>query len=66
MTYTIESAQSIFPSTQVADAVPNATAAFHHLSVEDQLALLWFAYTELLNRLQPIIQELIDKIARAR
>ena len=47
MTYTIETAQSIFPGTQVADAVPATTDAFHKLSVEDQLALLWFAYTEM-------------------
>lgn len=47
MAYTIESAQGIFPNTQVADAVPDTTEAFHKLSVEDQLALLWFAYTEM-------------------
>lgn len=47
MTYTIESAQGIFPNTQVADAIPATTEAFHKLSVEDQLALLWFAYTEM-------------------
>lgn len=47
MTYTIESARSIFPSTQVADVVPTTTEAFYKLSIEDQLALLWFAYTEM-------------------
>ncbi len=47
MTYTIESAQGIFPGTQVADKVPTTTEAFSKLSVEDQLALLWFAYTEM-------------------
>lgn len=47
MTYTIELAQSIFPTTQIADTVPTTTEAFYKLSVEDQLALLWFAYTEM-------------------
>jgi hypothetical protein len=47
MTYTIELAQGIFPNTQVADAVPATTEAFYKLSIEDQLALLWFAYTEM-------------------
>lgn len=47
MAYTIESAQSIFPGTQIAETVPSTTEAFYKLSVEDQLALLWFAYTEM-------------------
>ncbi len=46
-TYTIESAQGIFPGTQIANAVPATTEAFDKLSVDDQLALLWFAYTEM-------------------
>lgn len=47
MTYTIESAQSIFPTTQIAETVPSTSEAFYKLSVEDQLALLWYAYTEM-------------------
>jgi len=47
MAYTIDSARSIFPNTQVADVIPATIEAFHQLSVEDQLALLWFAYTEM-------------------
>ena len=47
MTYTIESAQGIFSNTKIADVVPETTEAFYKLSVEDQLALLWFAYTEM-------------------
>lgn len=47
MLYTIESAQSIFPSTQIASVVPNTVAAFDKLNAEDQLALIWFAYTEM-------------------
>jgi hypothetical protein len=45
--YTIESAQSIFPSTQIANVVPDTIAAFDQLNAEDQLALIWFAYTEM-------------------
>ncbi len=47
MTFTIESARSIFPDTQVADSVPATVESFNQLSAEDQLALLWFAYTEM-------------------
>ena len=47
MAITIQSAQGIFSGTQVADAVPATTEMFDKLSVEDQLALLWFAYTEM-------------------
>ncbi|NJR64248.1 MAG: Red carotenoid-binding protein [Leptolyngbyaceae cyanobacterium CRU_2_3] len=47
MPITIESAQSIFPGTQVASVVPTTTESFAQLSAEDQLALIWFAYTEM-------------------
>ncbi len=47
MSITLKSAQSIFSNTLIADAVPAASAAFDQLSVEDQLALLWYAYTEM-------------------
>ncbi len=47
MPITLESAQGIFPGTQVADAVPATINAYNQLSAEDQLALLWFAYTEM-------------------
>ena len=47
MSFTIESARSIFPDTQVASAVPAIVEAFNRLSAEDRLALLWFAYTEM-------------------
>ncbi len=47
MAYTIESAQGIFPTTAIAETVPATSEAFYKLSVEDQLALLWFAYTEM-------------------
>ena len=47
MTYTIESARGIFPGTQVADAVPATTAMFDQLNIDDKLAFLWYAYTEM-------------------
>lgn len=47
MPYTIDSARTIFPDTQVADAIPATIESFNQLSAEDQLALLWFAYTEM-------------------
>jgi hypothetical protein len=47
MTFTTESAQSIFPNTQVAGVVPKITEQFKKLTAEDQLALIWFAFTEM-------------------
>lgn len=47
MTFTIESARSIFPDTQISNAVPATVESFNQLSGEDQLALLWFVYTEM-------------------
>jgi hypothetical protein len=47
MPITLESAQSIFPNTRAADVVPETVNRFDQLSAEDQLALLWFAYTEM-------------------
>jgi Orange carotenoid protein, N-terminal/Nuclear transport factor 2 (NTF2) domain len=47
MPFSIESAQSIFPSTLIAKDVPTTVSSFNQLSAEDQLALLWFAYTEM-------------------
>lgn len=47
MSFTIDSARSIFPNTLTADAVPATTARFTQLNAEDQLALIWFAYLEM-------------------
>ncbi|MGK7914174.1 MAG: orange carotenoid-binding protein [Prochloraceae cyanobacterium] len=47
MAFTIDSARNIFPNTLSADAVPATSARFNQLSVEDQLALIWFAYLEM-------------------
>jgi hypothetical protein len=47
MPFTIDSARGIFPNTLTADAVPATIARFNQLNAEDQLALIWFAYTEM-------------------
>jgi Orange carotenoid protein, N-terminal/Nuclear transport factor 2 (NTF2) domain len=47
MPFTIDTASAIFPNTLAADAVPATIARFVQLSDEDQLALIWFAYTEM-------------------
>jgi Orange carotenoid protein, N-terminal/Nuclear transport factor 2 (NTF2) domain len=47
MSFTAESAQSIFPDTQVATVVPQTIEQFNQLKAEDQLALIWFAFTEM-------------------
>lgn len=58
MTYTTESASTIFSnrfnsSTGLADAVPATVALFQRLNVDDQLALLWYAYTEMGRSITP-------------
>lgn len=53
MTYTIESAQSIFSSTQIPSQIPAIIALFDQLGVDDQLALLWYAYTEMGKTITP-------------
>ncbi|MBD2258605.1 orange carotenoid-binding protein [Pseudanabaena sp. FACHB-2040] len=47
MSFTVDSARGIFPSTLAADVVPATIARFNQLSAEDQLALIWFAYLEM-------------------
>jgi Orange carotenoid protein, N-terminal/Nuclear transport factor 2 (NTF2) domain len=44
---TLETAQNIFSTTEIASAVPKTIALYNQLRAEDQLALLWFAYTEM-------------------
>ncbi len=53
MTYTIESAQSIFSSTQLPSQIPAIIARFDRLSVDDRLSLLWYAYTEMGKTITP-------------
>ena len=53
MPLTLESAQTIFSNTQVPSPIPAAIALFDQLSVDDQLALLWYAYTEMGRSITP-------------
>ncbi len=62
MSYTIDSARSIFPDTQVASAVPTTVESFHQLSAEDQLALLWFAYTSIGVTITPAAMQVVNII----
>jgi len=60
MSFTIESARSIFPDTQVANGVPAIIESFNQLSAEDQLALLWFAYTEMGVTITPAAMQVVN------
>ncbi len=53
MSYTIDRASSIFPDTLIDDAIPTIVASYNRLNAEDQLALLWFAYTEMGTKIIP-------------
>lgn len=60
MSYTIDRARSIFPDTQVANEVPAIVQSFNQLSAEDQLALLWFAYTEMGVTITPAAMQVVN------
>ncbi|UBF29771.1 orange carotenoid-binding protein (plasmid) [Kovacikia minuta CCNUW1] len=62
MSFTIDSARSIFPGTQVADAVPEIVQSFNQLNAEDQLALLWFAYTEMGMTITPAAMQVANMV----
>jgi hypothetical protein len=56
MTFTSDSAStrlSPFNSSIQADAVTSTTSVFQSLSVDDQLAVLWYAYTEMGRSITP-------------
>ncbi|MCM0589891.1 MAG: orange carotenoid protein N-terminal domain-containing protein [Gloeotrichia echinulata IR180] len=58
MTFTSDSASTRFSNafnynTQAGDAVASTTAVFKSLSVDDQLAVLWYAYTEMGRSITP-------------
>lgn len=53
MALTIQSAQSIFSNTQVPSLIPATIALFDQLNVDDQLAYLWYAYTEMGKTITP-------------
>jgi hypothetical protein len=50
---TIQSAQTIFSNTQVPSPIPATIALFAQLNVDDQLAYLWYAYTEMGKTITP-------------
>ena len=62
MSYTIDLASTIFPETQVSDTVPATIESFHQLSAEDQLALLWFAYTEMGVSITPAAMSVVNMV----
>lgn len=58
MTFTSDSARNSFSSafsysTQPTDAVSSTISVFKSLSVDDQLAVLWYAYTEMGKSITP-------------
>lgn len=53
MALTIQSAQTIFSNTQVPSPIPATIALFAQLNVDDQLAYLWYAYTEMGKTITP-------------
>jgi Orange carotenoid protein, N-terminal/Nuclear transport factor 2 (NTF2) domain len=46
MAFTIESAQAMFAGSGLPSPIPGILANFEELSLEDRLAILWYAYTE--------------------
>ena len=62
MSFTIESARTIFPDTQIADAIPTTVESFNQLIAEDQLALLWFTYTEMGVTITPAAISVVNMI----
>ncbi len=66
MPFTIDSARTIFPDTQVADAVPETVQSFNQLNAEDQLALLWFAYTEMGITIIPAAMQVVPMVFAER
>ena len=59
MTFTADSAQNFFRNvsnynTQRGNAVASAIAVLKNLSVDEQLAVLWFAYTEMGRSMPPV------------
>jgi Orange carotenoid protein, N-terminal len=52
MAYTTDFSANLLLNTQIVD-VPSTTASFQRLSVDDKLALLWFAYTQIGRSITP-------------
>ena len=53
MALTLDSAQNIFKGTQLPSQIPATIALFDQLSVDDKLAYLWYAYTEMGKTITP-------------
>lgn len=54
MAFTLETAQTIFAGALAPSPIPGIVAEYEQLSVEDRLALLWFAYTETGRSITPV------------
>ncbi len=53
MALTLDSAQNIFKETQLPSQIPATIALFDQLGVDDKLAFLWYAYTEMGKTITP-------------
>ncbi len=62
MPFTLEAARDIFPETQVADVIPEIVQSFNQLNAEDQLALLWFVYTEMGITITPAAMQAVNMV----
>ncbi len=54
MAFTLESAREVFLGTQESSVIPATIERFNALNLEDQLALFWFAYTEVGQSITPV------------
>ncbi|MEA5464823.1 orange carotenoid protein N-terminal domain-containing protein [Leptothoe sp. PORK10 BA2] len=62
MPFTLDAARSIFPDIQVSNVVPELVQSFNQLKAEDQLALLWFTYTEMGLTIIPAAMEVVPMV----
>ncbi len=53
MALSLDTAQNIFKGTQLPSQIPATIALFDQLSVDDKLAFLWYAYTEMGKTITP-------------
>ncbi|MGB3650310.1 MAG: orange carotenoid protein N-terminal domain-containing protein [Rivularia sp. (in: cyanobacteria)] len=53
MALSLDTAQNIFKGTQLPSQIPATIALFDQLSVDDKLAYLWYAYTEMGKTITP-------------
>ncbi len=62
MSFTLDLARKIFPNTQVAKGIPATVESFNQLSAEDQIASLWYAYTEMGSTITPAAMSLANMV----